>query len=152
GHKNVQVVQLEPASNAIAQLHGGPHFRIEMISSDNSIMRLWLHQLTFQAQLQESPGLLAAPLQEEGALNSSRRTFVRLAAAAIALPAISRTAQAQVYPTRPVRIIVGFAAGGAPDILARLVGQWLSERLGQPFIIDNRPGAGSNIGTEAVVR
>ena len=65
---------------------------------------------------------------------------------------MSRFAWAQTYPTRPVRIIVGFAAGSAVDILARLMGQWLSERLGQPFVIENRPGAGSNIATEAVVR
>ena len=81
-----------------------------------------------------------------------RRRFLHLAAGAAALPALSRIAWAQAYPTRPVRIIVGFAAGGATDILARLMGQWLSERLGQPFIIENRPGAGSNIATEAVVR
>ena len=65
---------------------------------------------------------------------------------------MSRIARAQAYPTRPVRIVVGFAAGGSADILARLIGQWLSERLGQPFVIENRPGAGTNIGTEAVVR
>ena len=81
-----------------------------------------------------------------------RRTFLHLAAGAAALPAVSRIAWAQAYPSRPVRIIVAIAAGGAPDILARLMGQWLSERLGQPFVIDNRPGAGGNIGTEAVVR
>ena len=81
-----------------------------------------------------------------------RRRFLHLAAGAAALPAVSRIAWAQAYPTRPVRIIVGFAAGGATDILARLIGQWLSERLGQPFVIENRPGAGSNIATEAVVR
>src|SRR6478735_4624531 len=81
-----------------------------------------------------------------------RRQFVHLAAGAAALPAVSRIAWAQTYPTRPVRIIVGFPPGGGSDILARLMGQWLSERLGQPFIIDNRPGAGSNIATEAVVR
>jgi len=80
-----------------------------------------------------------------------RRTFLHLAAGA-ALPAVSRFALAQAYPTRPVRIIVGFPPGASPDITARLVGQWLSERLGQSFIIDNRSGAGSNIGTEAVVR
>ena len=81
-----------------------------------------------------------------------RRQFLHLAAGAAALPAVSRIAWAQTYPSRPVRIIVGFAAGGATDILARLIGQWLSERLGQPFVIENRPGAGSNIATEAVVR
>jgi tripartite-type tricarboxylate transporter receptor subunit TctC len=81
-----------------------------------------------------------------------RRTFLHLAAGAAVLPAGSRIASAQAYPTRPVRIIVGFAPGGATDITARLIGQWLSERLDQPFVIDNRPGANGNIGTEAVVR
>ena len=80
-----------------------------------------------------------------------RRKFLHLAAVAIGLPAVSRMARAQSYPARPVRIIVGFAAGGAPDIAARLLAQWLSERLGQQFVIENRPGAGSNIATEAVV-
>jgi tripartite-type tricarboxylate transporter receptor subunit TctC len=81
-----------------------------------------------------------------------RRQFLHLAAGAAALPAVARLAWAQTYPTRPVRIIVGFAAGGTGDIIARLMGQWLSERLGQPFIIENRPGGGTNIATEAVVR
>src|SRR5204862_6153976 len=80
-----------------------------------------------------------------------RRTFLHLAAGAAALPVVSRVAWAQNYPSRPVRIIVGFAPGGATDLMARLIGQWLSERLGQPFVIENRPGANSNIGTEAVV-
>jgi len=81
-----------------------------------------------------------------------RRQFLHLAAGIATLPVMSRLAGAQAYPSRPVRIIVGFPPGGQIDITARLIGQWLSERLGQPFIIDNRPGAGSNIGTEAVVR
>jgi tripartite-type tricarboxylate transporter receptor subunit TctC len=81
-----------------------------------------------------------------------RRNFLHLAAGAAALPAVSRFAWAQAYPSRPVRLVVGFAAGSATDILARLMGQWLSERLGQQFIIENRPGAASNIATEAVVR
>jgi tripartite-type tricarboxylate transporter receptor subunit TctC len=81
-----------------------------------------------------------------------RRQFLHLAAGAAALPAVSRVARAQAYPTRPVRLIVVQAAGGGNDIVARLMGQWLSERLGQSFVIENRPGAGGNIGTEAVVR
>src|SRR5919198_352039 len=81
-----------------------------------------------------------------------RRNFLHLLAGAAALPAVSRIAWAQAYPTRPVRLIVGFTAGSAPDIVARLMGQWLSERLGQQFLVENRPGAGSNIGTEMVVR
>jgi tripartite-type tricarboxylate transporter receptor subunit TctC len=82
----------------------------------------------------------------------SRRSFLHLAAGAAALPAASRIARAQAYPTRPVRLVVGFAAGGPTDITARLIGQWLSERLGQQFVVENRPGAGSNIAVEAVVR
>jgi tripartite-type tricarboxylate transporter receptor subunit TctC len=81
-----------------------------------------------------------------------RRQFLHLAAGAAALPAVSRIAMAQAYPSRPVRWIVGFPAGGGADIVARLIGQWLSERLGQPFVIENRPGASSNIAAEAVVR
>ena len=81
-----------------------------------------------------------------------RRRFLHLAAGAAALPAVSGVAKAQTYPTRPVRVIVATAAGGGNDIIARLIGQWLSEHLGQQFVVENRPGAGSNIGTEAVVR
>jgi tripartite-type tricarboxylate transporter receptor subunit TctC len=81
-----------------------------------------------------------------------RRNFLHLAAGAAALPAVSRVARAQAYPTRPVRIIVGAAPSGSFDIMARLIGQRLSEQLGQPFVIDNRPGAVGNIATEAVVR
>src|SRR6516162_4618619 len=81
-----------------------------------------------------------------------RRQFLHLAAGAAALPAMSRIARAQAYPSRPVRWIVGFPPAGIADILPRLIGQWLSERLGQPFVIENRPGAGSNIAAEAVVK
>jgi tripartite-type tricarboxylate transporter receptor subunit TctC len=81
----------------------------------------------------------------------TRRQFLHLAAGVASLPAVSRFAWAQSYPTRPVRIIVGFAAGGATDIVARIMGQWLSERLGQQFVVENRTGAGTNIAAEAVV-
>ena len=85
-------------------------------------------------------------------MNLPRRKFLHLAAGAAALPFAPHIARAQVYPTRPVRLIVPLAPGGATDIVARLMGQWLSERLGQPFVIDNRPGAGGNLGTETVVK
>ena len=84
-------------------------------------------------------------------MNRPRRHFLRLAAGAVALPAVSRLARAQAYPARPVRVIVGQAAGSSSDITARLIGQWVSERLGQQFIVEVRPGAGGNIATEAVV-
>src|SRR5574342_488807 len=82
----------------------------------------------------------------------ARRRFLRLAAAAAALPAVSRIARAQAWPSRAVRLIIGYPPGGSADITARLMGQWLSERLGQPFVIESRPGAGTNLATEAVVR
>jgi tripartite-type tricarboxylate transporter receptor subunit TctC len=93
---------------------------------------------------------VAAPAHGKS-MKLPRRHFLHLAAVAAALPAASRFAWAQTYPTRPVRIIVGFGPGGAPDILARLLGQWLSERLGQTFVVENQPGASSNIATEAVI-
>jgi tripartite-type tricarboxylate transporter receptor subunit TctC len=82
----------------------------------------------------------------------SRHRFLHLAAGLVALSAVARIARAQTYPTRPVRIIVGYPAGGGADINARLMGQWLSERLGQQFIIENRPGAGGTIAVDSVVR
>src|SRR5437588_3870650 len=82
----------------------------------------------------------------------ARRRFLHLAAGAASLPAVGRIARAQAYPTRPVRLIVGFAAGSTSDILARLIGAWLSERLGQQFVIEKRPGASANIATESVVK
>ena len=84
-------------------------------------------------------------------MNRPRRRFLRLALGGVAMPALSLAARAQAYPSRPVRIIVGFAAGGTSDIGARLIGQWLQERMGQPFVIENRPGAATNIATDMVV-
>jgi tripartite-type tricarboxylate transporter receptor subunit TctC len=81
-----------------------------------------------------------------------RRRFLQLAAGAAALPAVSQTAKAQAYPARPIRLIVGYTPGGSADLTSRLMGQWLSERLGQSFVIENRPGGGTSIATEAVVR
>src|ERR1041384_895994 len=85
-------------------------------------------------------------------MNQSRRQFMRLAGGVAAVPFLSRVARAETYPNRPVRILVGFAAGGNFDIVARLLGQSLSERLGQQFVIENRPGASSNLATEAAIR
>src|SRR5215475_9749580 len=101
---------------------------------------------------QHQAGVIHSFRWEGCAMKLPRRRFLHLAAGAAALPAVSRVAQAQAYPTRPVRIIVGFPAGGGADINARPIAQWLSERLGQQFIVENRPGAGGNIATEAVVR
>src|SRR6185503_7256614 len=84
-------------------------------------------------------------------MKHTRRKFLHLAAGAASLPATWRFTWAQAYPTRPVRIVAGFAAGGGVDITARLIGQWLGDRLGQSFVTENRPGAGGNIGTEGVV-
>src|SRR5262245_49659851 len=92
-------------------------------------------------------------MQSQGNLMKlPRRQFLHLAAGAAALPAVSRIARAQAYPTRPVRLIIGYPPGASADITARLIGQWLSERLGQPVVVESRPGAGTNIATEAVVR
>jgi tripartite-type tricarboxylate transporter receptor subunit TctC len=102
-------------------------------------------------KLHQAPLLAGAHAAWGIAMKIARRQFLHLAATAIGLPLFSRIASAQAYPMRPVRIVVGFAAGGAPDIAARLLGQWLSDRLGQQFIVENRPGAGGNIATEAVL-
>src|SRR6516164_3645292 len=91
-------------------------------------------------------------MTERGAMKLSRRRFLHLVATAAALPAFSRCARAQAYPARPVRVLEGFGSGSSADLVARLDGHWLSERLGQHFVIENRPGAGSNVATEAVVR
>src|SRR4029450_7846116 len=88
------------------------------------------------------------PYIREGAMKLPRRQFLQLAAGAAVLPAVSRFAWAQTHPPRPVRVIVPFAPAGDTDLVARLIGQWLSERLGQQFVIENRPGAGTKIGTE----
>jgi tripartite-type tricarboxylate transporter receptor subunit TctC len=87
-----------------------------------------------------------------GIMKFQRRQFLQLAAGAAVLPAVSTIAAAQAYPSRPIRLIIGYTPGGSADLTARLMGQWLSERLGQPFVIENRPGGGTNIATEAVVR
>src|SRR5262245_6230675 len=96
--------------------------------------------------------ILEANTHRRDAMKPPRRAFLQLMAAVAVLWTVPGTAMAQTYPMRPVRLIVGVAPGGTLDIVARLMGQWLSERLGQPFIIEDRPGAGTNIGTEAVAR
>src|SRR5665647_261880 len=87
-----------------------------------------------------------------GIMKFPRRQFIHLAAGAALLPVVSRTANAQAYPARPIRLIVGYTPGGSADLTARLMGQWLSERLGQSFVVENRPGGGTNIATEAALR
>jgi hypothetical protein len=152
------MLELHPASDAINQLHLGtrlqkmvyPYRKIALCSHTR------IHVISLPT-LAEGPGaqrpcVSQASDQWRTAVKLPRRCFLRLAAGAAALPVMPRVPCAQAYPTRPVRIIVGFPAGGAADIAARLVGQYLSDRLGQPFVIENRPGAGGNIGTEAVVR
>jgi tripartite-type tricarboxylate transporter receptor subunit TctC len=94
----------------------------------------------------------SAGFEEESAMKLSRRSLLRVATAAVACPALPRIARTQAYPSRPVHIVLGFPPGGSSDVIGRLMAQWLSERLGQPFIFENRPGAGSNIGTETVAR
>src|SRR5262249_24973248 len=110
---------------------------------DSAFGPLWLHYLKKDIRF---PFLASTPLSWGGRqMIHSRRQFLQMAVSAVVVPALPCVASAQAYPTRPVRIVVGFAAGGGVDITARLIGQWLSERLGQPFVIENRPGAGGNI-------
>src|ERR1700685_275082 len=99
-----------------------------------------------------SPRANAEAILLGGTMNICRRRFLHLTTSAAAMPAVSRIAKADTYPSRPVRLIVFYAAGGGNDIIARLMGQWLSERLGQSFVVENRPGGGGNLGTEYVVR
>jgi tripartite-type tricarboxylate transporter receptor subunit TctC len=106
--------------------------------------------MAYRHSLMNSP--IGALRSRASAAKFSRRKFLQVAAGAAALPALSRAALAQAYPTRPVHLIVGFPAGGVSDIIARLTAQWLSERLGQPFVVENRPGAGANVATEMVAR
>src|SRR5262245_27100160 len=113
------------------------------------MLRLVNSSLAFGGNRRQDPGVTDM-LSQLRAL--SRRKCLFLAGSALALPSLPRIARAQTYPHRPVRIVVGFSPGGPTDIVARLIGQSLSERLGQQFIIDNRPGAGGNIATDAVVR
>src|SRR6266511_1768833 len=100
----------------------------------------------------ESSNLRLCAKSMEDAMKLPRRVFLRLAAGAAALPYVSRIASAQSYPARPVRVIIGYPPGGSADLTARLMAQWLSERLGQQFIVESRPGAGTNLATEAVVK
>ena len=111
--------------------------------------RFRLHRLQIELSVQAR---IARGRWEDFMKFRHRRQFLHLAAGTVGLPPVSRIARAQTYPSRPVRIIVAFPAGGGTDIVARLMGQWLSEHLGQQFVIENRAGGGSNIGTEAVVR
>jgi tripartite-type tricarboxylate transporter receptor subunit TctC len=152
----MKVMQLHPKSDAITQLHGGSPLQDRYVD----IRTYHYASMTASAKVSDevcrqarAPRPCVSQAEpEEGSMKLPRRQFLHLAAGVAALLAGSRFARAQTYPSRPVRIVVGFAAGGPNDILARLIGRWLSEQLGQQFVIENRPGAGSNIATETVVR
>jgi hypothetical protein len=150
-HRNVQ-----PACRRQASIQDQFIIRLPHCpgSKWDAALRLWEDYMKASACKSETPRLRSTPRGNERRLvtHHPRRRILSLAAGAAALPTISRMAWAQAYPMRPVRIIVGFPPGGGTDITARLMGQWLSERLGQPFIIENRVGANGNIATEAVVR
>src|SRR5262249_11485347 len=126
-----------------------------MLISEKNIIRLWRSHLAFGAPERWS-GVRPHPANEgrrpEEAMKHSRRALLRWASGAVAIPALSSIGLGQTYPIRPVRLMVGYAAGGPGDALIRMTGHWLSQRLGQPFVVENRPGAGSNLATEAVVR
>src|SRR5262249_48485469 len=110
------------------------------------------HFLNFGLAASAISRAFSYPLGRKAMKLPHRRQFLHLAAGAAALPAVSPIAGAQSYPAPPVRVIVGFAAGGNTDIIARLLGQWLSERLGQPFVVENRPGAGTITASQAVAK
>jgi tripartite-type tricarboxylate transporter receptor subunit TctC len=119
---------------------------------ENSIMRAWQHPLFSPPKFVPGSILSVREAIREIAMKIARRTFLQLAASAAAIPATRRNVLAHNYPVRPVRIVVGFTPAGSTDIAARLIGQWLSERLGQHFFVENRPGAGATIAAETVVR
>src|SRR5262245_40660288 len=146
GEESVEVPQFEPTPDLIIPSH------------DHSSLRLViaLFQDRASSYNRDGPSLSMSARRERAgrgnAMKLARRQFLCLGAGAAAFPTVSRTARAQTYPSRPVRIVVATAPGGANDILTRLIDQWLSERLGQPFVVENRPGAGGNVGTEVVVK
>jgi hypothetical protein len=138
----MDVVQLQSKPDAITQLHGGAHCEMDMATNEHNPTAIVADEVRRQARHR---AVHLASRTGDGAMKIARRQFLHLASGAAALLPGSRSVRAQSYPSRPVRIVIGFAAGGPNDILARLIGQWLSERLGQQFVIENRPGAGSNI-------
>src|SRR6516164_6427629 len=133
------------------RLRGTPVSRARASAAAGNASAIWsvafLHSLACLGRCSSSWGVTMGVT-----MKLPRRVFLHLAAGAAAFPLATRFAKAQAYPTRPVHIVVGFSAGGPTDILARLIGQWLSERLGQPFVIEDRPGAATNIATEEVAR